>query len=321
MRNTEQIIADMQRKEREKVKARIKALTEKTVENGCSEAEAMAAAAMIGKLLTQYNLTMDEIDLREETFATVRIDGRVSRGDPMFSCVMGIAAFCDCKTWFTQGNRYQPNRYSFFGHESDTQMVVYLFNVIQEAIVTEVATFKKTDAYRNAYSKKGATTSFQTGMANRIGNRLYQMKREQNDAIQKAEEERQKRAAEQALKASLREKIFEAARGEIDEAAFEDAFADLIMGRESALDGVWTRVRQTATDHVETVKTTGTSLMLLKGKLVEQEFIKTGPKLRRTRTTRRITDGGAYNRGSEAGSKVNLNRPIGGGSASGGYLT
>ena len=34
-----------------RVKGRIKALTEKTVANGCTEAEAMAAADMVGRLL------------------------------------------------------------------------------------------------------------------------------------------------------------------------------------------------------------------------------------------------------------------------------
>ena len=49
-----------------RVKARIKALAEKTVSNGCSEAEAIAAAEMVGRLLERYALSMEEIDVREE---------------------------------------------------------------------------------------------------------------------------------------------------------------------------------------------------------------------------------------------------------------
>ena len=41
-----------------KVKARIRALAAKTVERGCSEAEAMAAAAKVGELLDVYGLSM-----------------------------------------------------------------------------------------------------------------------------------------------------------------------------------------------------------------------------------------------------------------------
>ena len=39
-----------------RVKARIKALTDKTVANGCTEAEAMAAAEIVGRLLERYAL-------------------------------------------------------------------------------------------------------------------------------------------------------------------------------------------------------------------------------------------------------------------------
>jgi Protein of unknown function (DUF2786) len=38
------------------VKARIKALTDKTVANGCTKAEAIAAADMAGRLLERYAL-------------------------------------------------------------------------------------------------------------------------------------------------------------------------------------------------------------------------------------------------------------------------
>ena len=46
-----------------RVKARIKALTEKTIANGCTEAEAMAAAEMVGRLLERYALSMDAIEI------------------------------------------------------------------------------------------------------------------------------------------------------------------------------------------------------------------------------------------------------------------
>jgi Protein of unknown function (DUF2786) len=53
-----------QTQELARIKARIKALTEKTVANGCTEAEAMSAAEMVGRLLERYALSMDEISER-----------------------------------------------------------------------------------------------------------------------------------------------------------------------------------------------------------------------------------------------------------------
>ena len=54
--------------EREKIAARIRALLAKTVENGCTEAEALAAAQLAAKLLQQYELTLDEVQLRATPF-------------------------------------------------------------------------------------------------------------------------------------------------------------------------------------------------------------------------------------------------------------
>ena len=54
--------------ERERIAARIRALRAKTVENGCTEAEAMAAAKKLAQLLADYNMTMDEADLRASPF-------------------------------------------------------------------------------------------------------------------------------------------------------------------------------------------------------------------------------------------------------------
>jgi hypothetical protein len=56
-----------------RVKARIKALAEKTVSNGCTEAEAMAAAEMVGRLLERYALSMEEIDVREALCVRVEV--------------------------------------------------------------------------------------------------------------------------------------------------------------------------------------------------------------------------------------------------------
>ena len=126
------------------VKARIKALTDKTVANGCTEAEAMAAAEMVGRLLERYALSMDEIEVREARCvqAEVPLGGRRRR--PIDGCVPTIARFCDCKVWLARARRQDPvpgsaraeagSRYVFFGFETDTALATYLFAVIDRAI-------------------------------------------------------------------------------------------------------------------------------------------------------------------------------------------
>ena len=107
-----------------RVKARIKALAEKTVSNGCTEAEAMAAAEMVGRLLERYALSMEEIDVREARCVRVEvpIGGRQRR--PIDGCVTSVARFCDCKVWIAR-DAIVPS-YVFFGFESDAELAGYL---------------------------------------------------------------------------------------------------------------------------------------------------------------------------------------------------
>ncbi len=82
-----------------KVKAKIKALAAKTVDAGCSEHKAMHAAEMVGRLLDQYNLSMDEIDIREEVCVLGEVPVGSKRRMPIDAAVVPIARFCDVKTW------------------------------------------------------------------------------------------------------------------------------------------------------------------------------------------------------------------------------
>lgn len=169
--------------EREKIKLKIKALAEKTVSNGCTEEEAMAAMQGVGRLLSQYNLTMEEIDVRSSPFKTIHINIGRQRRHPIDSAVTALARFIDGKTWF-QGRRRGGSSYAFFGQETDLELVEYLFKVIHNAIDTESVKFKDSAYYREEGEftpRKTLYVSFQKGMAHRIAERLNELKRE-NDA-------------------------------------------------------------------------------------------------------------------------------------------
>jgi hypothetical protein len=111
---------------------RIKALAEKTVSNGCTEAEAIAAAEMVGRRLQRYALSMEEIDVREARCVCVEvaIGGRQRR--PIDGCVTAIARFCDCKVWIAR-DAVVPS-YVFFGFESDAELASYLYDLINHAM-------------------------------------------------------------------------------------------------------------------------------------------------------------------------------------------
>ena len=185
-----------QRSELDRVRARIKALAEKTVSNGCTEAEAMAAAEMVGRLLERYALSMDEIEVREARCVQVAVPIGGRRRRPIDGCVPAIARFCDCKVWLTPGGGAEdlaaggpqhavPRNacYVFFGFETDTALASYLFAVIDRSIKVELAPFQRANPQLRGVPLRRASASFQHGMAARIGERLETMHRAREAAV------------------------------------------------------------------------------------------------------------------------------------------
>ena len=161
-----------------RVKARIKALAEKTVSNGCTEAEAMAAAEMVGRLLERYALSMAEIDVREQRCIQVEVPIGGKRRRPIDGCVTAIARFCDCKVWVSRDTMVPS--YVFFGFDADTAMASYLFTVIDRAMATALTAFRTAQPRLRGVALRRASKGFQQGMATRIADRLDAMHRQRD---------------------------------------------------------------------------------------------------------------------------------------------
>jgi hypothetical protein len=156
-----------------RVKARIRALAEKTVSNGCTEAEAMAAAEMVGRLLERYALSMQEIDVHQEVCVQVEVPVGGKQRRPIDGCVTAIARFCDCKVWISRDTG-KPT-YVFFGFEVDAALAGYLFHVIDRAMRTELTRFRGANPRLEGLTLRRASKSFQQGMAARVADRLDEM--------------------------------------------------------------------------------------------------------------------------------------------------
>jgi hypothetical protein len=257
--------------ELQKVKEKIRALNAKTVANGCTEEEALSALNMVGKLLEQYNLSIDEVSLKEDGCVCIAIDIGARRSNPITHVIVGIAELtgtttwqgwfmgksaeaCGVKDWHYPSN---PNRLKnenkhmfFFGTPTDVEAARHLWNVIIAAEATEVEAYKRSPAYVNFYrNRRSLLSSFSYGMSHRLNERLHGLAVESRKTVQEEEEARR---ATQAIP-------------------------------------------------------TGTSLIVLKKQLVEQEWKKTGIKLSGG-TSAGASNGDAYHAGAAAGGRVNLGR-------------
>lgn len=169
--------------ELDKVKAKILALSRKTLSNGCSQAEAMSAAEKVGELLDAYNLTMDEVTLSKEKCISKIFHMKIKRQHPISPCIVRIAEYCDCKCWFEKHST-NPG-YGFFGLEQDVELAYYLCLVIYFAMEFELNMFKMSSDYIEATThRKRLSVSFQHGMANAICQKLKQLKNERDNVRQ-----------------------------------------------------------------------------------------------------------------------------------------
>jgi len=74
---------------------RIQALRAKTVEQGCTEQEALTAAEKVAELLDRYGLNLSELDLRKQTCEGIGVETDRKRRGPIDDCMNTIATFFD----------------------------------------------------------------------------------------------------------------------------------------------------------------------------------------------------------------------------------
>ena len=164
-----------------RVIARIRALRAKTVDQGCTEEEAVSAADKVAELLDRYGLSLGETDIRHQPCLGVGIDSTRKRMGPLDECVPAIAHFCDCRAW----NERTPAgtiRSMFFGLPADVEAAQYLFERVATALETETAGFRKGNLYAGLAGggRQKATTSFQLGLARGICGKLDARKRDRD---------------------------------------------------------------------------------------------------------------------------------------------
>jgi hypothetical protein len=166
--------------DRETVIRRIRGLMEKTVANGCTEAEATAAAQAASNLLNKYQMSLTDIKIKGEECVDFGINTGVKDGGPMNAVCVAIAYFTDTKVRVMYGaGPLKTATHQFFGLETDTIVAGYIYDIIFRAMLYGW------EDYRVGYegytqlpgSMKGKVKNgYQRGFATRISQKLREMK-------------------------------------------------------------------------------------------------------------------------------------------------
>jgi hypothetical protein len=156
-------------------------LRAKTVEQGCTEQEALASARKVAELLDRYGLSLSEVEMRDQACQGFGVETGRRRRAPIDECMPSIGLFCDCKVWMetAAGNTI---RFVFFGLPADVEAAHYLHDLIVVTFATETARFKNEDVAMASSGRRVSTRSFQIGLAHGIRDKLTSMKAERDAA-------------------------------------------------------------------------------------------------------------------------------------------
>ena len=167
----------------DRLKTRIQGLRSKTTDNGCTEAEALLAAAKVAELLDRYYLSLTDVQIRTAQCAQRPYETRRKKRIPLDDCIEAVAKFCDCRVW-REKSQSGNARYVFFGLPSDIEVAHYLTELIDNAVRSELGRYKNSAGYRSFrhQDRHVANSSFTLGMIASVADKLSAMKRER-DAV------------------------------------------------------------------------------------------------------------------------------------------
>lgn len=161
----------------DKLRARLRGLRAKTIDNGCTEGEALAAAAKVAELLGRHDLSLGDLEIREEPCERKVYETSFRKRIPLDECIGAVAAFCDCRVW-RERNAAGEARYVFFGLPADVEAAHYLTELIDGAVRGELGRYKNSAEYHGFRHQERhvANASFSLGMIASIADRLLRMK-------------------------------------------------------------------------------------------------------------------------------------------------
>ena len=159
---------------RKKIADIVRALRAKTVENGCTEGEAAAAAKKIAQLLEQYNMTLDEAELRESDFTKANHPQDDLIGKVIYRVASAISHMMDIKFWSERPG--EPRSTTFFGFTHEVEIAGYLLDICRSAMKTQSAKIEHECRLLRESVRRRRVSAFLDGMADRLAQRIKELK-------------------------------------------------------------------------------------------------------------------------------------------------
>lgn len=173
--------------DRKMILKKIAALKAKTVANGCTEAEAMAAAEKVAQLMGEYDIS--ENDRHIEGSTCRKGWAEAAKDDPVIRCATAVGYFTDTKVWVEEngdepvyengrhiGWRTIPHGVVFFGLPTDTEIAEYMFEICRSALTRLSAAYRAEIALFRATVRERKLREYQWGVADSMADQLRKMR-------------------------------------------------------------------------------------------------------------------------------------------------
>jgi Protein of unknown function (DUF2786) len=154
---------------RRKMLERVRSLLAKTMANGCTEGEAMAALGKARELMAAYEFT--ESDLQPETEkAQILSTGWDDPYRIKWYLSSAVGKFARCRPW-----RSSTDGVTFCGLESDVAFAMWLLGTLQAFVLREVKDYRECLLRDGRRAPRILSSSFVHGATGRISDRLREL--------------------------------------------------------------------------------------------------------------------------------------------------
>lgn len=161
---------------------KIKALLAKTTAAGCTEGEALVAAAKAAQLMDRHGFDTAHLEEREEITGETYFFKTKKLGAVSGVCT-ALGEFCDVKIWSSSGD--EKAKIKIFGRESDVAITTYLLHLLHTSFESAWKEFSSS-LVKNGVGRKVVNAQrrgFEVYMANRLAARLREMKAARNATV------------------------------------------------------------------------------------------------------------------------------------------
>jgi uncharacterized protein DUF2786 len=160
--------------ERESVLNKIRALLAKTLDNGCSEAEAVAALDKAQAMKDAYAVIDAELNLTKEEKAVLRREPPGTKDPHRIKWLLSaaVAKFCSCRCW--RASRHKGGGLVFCGLPSDAQFATWLLDTLAAFVQAEIVNFL-IEAQPDNEERREVIKGFVLGCTDRINTRLVEL--------------------------------------------------------------------------------------------------------------------------------------------------